>query len=142
MNYNELGDVQRLNELAAELSAVDSGAVSDTAQAAQELEQNNGIAFPYDPVLAQSVAMYAGIGSGIAARRWGEHWQLKEEEADAVSVATCQLIHHYFPDLEPTNPLWNFALVAGSVLGPRVLLSVMIKKQNEKIAGGHDESAN
>lgn len=141
MNYRDLGDVAALDAIERELGAADTGQVSETAEAQAELDSNGGIAFPYDPVLAQSVTMYLGMGSSIAARKWGQHWQLKEDEAQGLSVATCQLVHHYFPDMEPTNPLWNFAMVAGVTLGPRALLTVINKKQTEKEHGGQGEQS-
>ncbi|EAT13374.1 hypothetical protein HF888_07765 [Bermanella marisrubri] len=136
MNYNELGDTAKLVELEQELSVADAGAAmgaaSESAQVQAALDENNGVAFPYDPVLAQTFTTYIGIGSGMAAKSWGDHWQLKEDEAKELSVATCQLIYHYFPDMEPTTPFWNFALVAGAAVGPRVLLTVINKKQMQK----------
>jgi hypothetical protein len=131
MDYNELGDVQALDKIQAELGSMDQSAVNESAEQAAQLEKNNGVAFPYDPVLAQSVKVYMGIGSNIAAGKWGDHWQLKEDEADALSVASCQLITHYFPDMEPTNPLMNFAMVMGVVIGPRVLLTAVKGKQQK-----------
>jgi hypothetical protein len=140
MNYRDLGDIAALDAIERELGAADSGAVSESVEQAAELEKNGGVAFPYDPVMAQSVTMFMGIGSSVAARKWGEHWQLKEDEAQNLSVATCQLVQHYFPDLEPTNPLMNFCMVAGVVVGPRVMITAMQSGQKQKEQGAADES--
>lgn len=146
IELEQLGDVAALDALEGEVIEGEATSASETAEAQRELDQNDGIAFPYDPVLAQSVTMYIGIGSGIAARKYGPHWQFKKEEAESLSVATCQLIQHYLPDLEPTNPLMNFAMVAGVVVGPRVMLTAMNSKAQKKVEqqsedeGKQDES--
>ncbi len=125
VNYKNLGDVASLDVMESELGASAPVDLSETAQRQQEIESAGGIMFPYDPALAASLGVFAGIGGNVAAKKWGGHWNFTQEESEKLGVAIGQVVERYFPDMEPVNPLWNLAFVSGAVIGPKLLLNVM-----------------
>jgi hypothetical protein len=133
IEFSQLGDVETLNKIETKLSVVDNSVLTETAQAQSQLNKNNGILFEYDTTLAPSVSMMIGVGGGVAARKWGGHWEFTEEEAEKLGVAVCQVIERYFPNMEPVNPLWNLAFVGGAIIAPKAIQTVMApKKENQK----------
>lgn len=131
MDYWNLGEVATLDAIENEFGSLDrttgNQQVKDTAEAVELLEKT-GIAFPFDPVLEQNIRIFLQVGFSVAAKRFGTHWLLDGEDSQKLSMATAQLIQHYMPEFERMGPLGNFAIVAGSVVGPRALLTIMQNK--------------
>lgn len=130
-NWQELGDIKELDAIEAELGNV-ADEVAATVEAQQELDANGGIAFPYDPVIAQNIEIFTGIGFNALAKKHGEHWVLSQDDSQRLALALAQVIHHYMPDFDNLGVVGNLALVAGSITLPRIMLTVMTQKQAEQ----------
>lgn len=130
-NWQELGDLKELDAIGAELGNVAED-IAATVEAQQELDANGGVAFPYDPVIAQNIKIFSSIGFGVASKKYGDHWLLQPEENERLSVALAQVVNYYMPDFDNLGVVGNLALVAGSITLPRVMLTVMSQKQAEK----------
>ena len=141
VDYWALGDAAELDRIEAELGHARE-AVTETANAVAELEENGGIAFAYDPVIEQNLRVFSDIGFKMAAKKYGDHWALPPDDCERLSVATAQVIHHYIPDFENLGPVGNLAMVAASLIGPRVLLGKMKQWQEEGAANDGQQSEN
>lgn len=71
------------------------------------------------------------VGHSIAAKRFGEHWELTPEEAKELGNAAGAVLDKYFPDLS-TGPEVRLLVVAGGVYGMRYIAHKAKQAELEK----------
>lgn len=127
----QLGDVAELDKIASELETQPQ-AIAETVEAQAELDANGGVAFPYDPVIAQNVQIFTDIAFKGFAKKYGAHWALPPDDCQRLSVAISQVVHHYMPDMDNMGVLGNLGVVAAGIMLPRVVLTKMQSQQTKK----------
>lgn len=112
------------NDLGApELPPVEGQAL--TGEVLNAPAQDNG-----DPAVAGMIAGLSLMVFGLLADRRGDHWRLSEGEAQEFGGASAAVIAKYFPDAQ-ASPEMRLLLVAGAILGVRVMVDVSKRKQAE-----------
>lgn len=76
--------------------------------------------------LGEAIGGIAMLVFGIVARRSGPHWALSAPEAAELGSASAAVIHKYMPGAE-ASPEVRLVLVAGAIVGPRLLIGMMDK---------------
>lgn len=120
---NDLGapDFAAVDAVLAGTPAV-SGPVPDAAAAPDQL--------------GEAIGGIALLVFGVVARRSGEHWALSPGEAAELGNAAAAVIHKYMPEAN-ASPEVRLVLVAGAIVGPRLLIGMMAKKEEGATGDTH-----
>lgn len=114
------------NDLGApELPPLDAQALAGEVITAPP--QDNG-----DPSVAGMIAGISMMVFGLVADRRGDHWRLTESEAQEFGGASAAVIRKYFPGAQ-ASPEMRLLMVAGTIVGMRVMLDVAQKKKTETV---------
>lgn len=114
------------------------------SQAANDETVNNApppSEWPYDQVIAENATMMAGMGFHVMANKYGPHWNLREVDGQRLGVALAQCADHYMKWFERMGPGGNLALIAATLIGPRMVKGAIVKAQ-KKTAEVNREAAN
>lgn len=105
----------------------------------EDLKAQPGQPAPQAPDVGEMMAGVLVLGFGLMASRRGEHWNLTEPEARELGSAIGAVCDHYFPGMQ-MGPLPALAVVAGVVIGPRVMQDLKtIEPPKDESGGGNGD---
>lgn len=116
--------VEADNELGApDFSAVDAVLDGSPAAVSGPVPEQGG-----SEQLGEAIGGISMLIFGVIAKRSGDHWALSAPEAQELGAAAAAVIHKYMPGAE-ASPEVRLMLVAGAIIGPRLLIGAMSKKE-------------
>lgn len=74
--------------------------------------------------LAGALGLAFGMGAGLAATRYGEHWELKAEESERLGNAWAPVLAPYLGGMGKAAPWVTAVLVTAGVVAPRVVVTL------------------
>lgn len=116
----------------AELDALAAQAAAEDFQPEPEATQPAGAVAAVDDIpTGELCAGLLGVSFGIIAARKGEHWQLKDAEAQALGGALGDVIDKYWPDFKG-GPELALVVCSVGVLGPRVMMDKKVSAEQAR----------
>ncbi|GGX52278.1 hypothetical protein [Saccharospirillum salsuginis] len=137
----QYGDPEAVARLLGESANDDGPDPSDAYDELNRREQQGGGSWPFDPVIAENIKVWYGVGFGVVAKKRGDHWQITPDDGHRLGVATAQVIHRFIPDFDNVGPVGNLAIVAAGLIGPRIMLDAVQgrPKRQDKQQSTNDE---